>query len=1092
MTRRLRLFIPILFLSTIPAGVNAQNGASVLISEFASRGASSASDEFVELYNPAAYDVEMSGWKLQYKSQSGSTWQDYGTLPPGAAIRAHGFYLLGSNGYAGAAAADFTWGASGLADNGHVRILDAAAAEVDRVGYGTAVDPKISAAPSIGGSATNNSVERKASISSTAATLAAGGAEEKAGNMYNSNDNGADFLLQTNGRNPQNSASPIEPYSADGTGSAYCTRKTIASSQPANLQFVFRPSPADPISEMKIVVPAGFAWSRSASAVLVDPHLSATVAVLQDTILFQSLSFLADSVTITLQIGSTPPATGMSSFRFYTRGVDRLVEIQNSPSILVLGPPVPILEARENDPNGVPLKLGAYVTVEGFVTVANQFGGPSCMQDATAGIALFQSSFSQAVAIGDEVVITGRVEQYNGLTELTDVTLHAKPSTGNRVQPVVVTVNDILYDGQNGSEQYESRLVRIDNVAVNTAVWTVSGAGTNYKINSGSDQMDLRVDNDVDFANQPAPAGIFDVVGVLGQYKSAPPYIGAYQLMPRMKADIIAAGPRIVSPPEEKEIGPTEVAIGWTTQETGSSYVRYGKTGSYEIGAFGQADSAYAHIVRLRNLEPATIYRSQAFSVAGPDTSFGPELIFSSASLNSTGAIDLYFNKSVDTRLAVGPPARGNENLASRLLDRIAAAKYSIDLCLYSLSGSVGADVATALLDAQARGVRVRVIAENDNANSTAMNRLRGAVPFITDAYDPINAGAGLMHNKFFVIDARDRSSDTDDRVITGSWNPTDDGTTSDAQNMIEIQDQALAITYTAEFDEMWGSGAQTPSQSASRFGARKRDNTPHRFIIGGVPCESFFSPSDRTTSRIASALSNASSSIQFCMLTFTRSDLSGVMKSRHASPAAVAVRGVMDNNVDTGNQYSFFASNGMDVLLKPASMTGFLHHKYAIVDAERWDAGTLVITGSHNWSSSAETINNENTLIIHSGAVANQYLQEFAARYAEAGGTAKIPTGVDAEPPGAPGALLLPQNYPNPFAERTMFAPALPAGATGAGWTLCLYDRLGRKVLDLTSRLRGGAPVAVGREELPGPGVYYYRLSGPGVAASRKMILLR
>ncbi|MCU0613306.1 MAG: hypothetical protein MUE60_16160, partial [Candidatus Eisenbacteria bacterium] len=45
------------------------------------------------------------------------------------------------------------------------------------------------------------------------------------------------------------------------------------------------------------------------------------------------------------------------------------------------------------------------------------------------------------------------------------------------------------------------------------------------------------------------------------------------------------------------------------------------------------------------------------------------------------------------------------------------------------------------------------------------------------------------------------------------------------------------------------------------------------------------------------------------------------------------------------------------------------------------------VITGSHNWSSSAETTNDENTLIIHSPVIANLYLQEFAARYHAAGG---------------------------------------------------------------------------------------------------------
>jgi phosphatidylserine/phosphatidylglycerophosphate/cardiolipin synthase-like enzyme len=42
------------------------------------------------------------------------------------------------------------------------------------------------------------------------------------------------------------------------------------------------------------------------------------------------------------------------------------------------------------------------------------------------------------------------------------------------------------------------------------------------------------------------------------------------------------------------------------------------------------------------------------------------------------------------------------------------------------------------------------------------------------------------------------------------------------------------------------------------------------------------------------------------------------------------------------------------------------------------------VITGSHNWTTSATTINDENTLIIHDVDIANIYRQEFEARWSE------------------------------------------------------------------------------------------------------------
>jgi hypothetical protein len=56
------------------------------------------------------------------------------------------------------------------------------------------------------------------------------------------------------------------------------------------------------------------------------------------------------------------------------------------------------------------------------------------------------------------------------------------------------------------------------------------------------------------------------------------------------------------------------------------------------------------------------------------------------------------------------------------------------------------------------------------------------------------------------------------------------------------------------------------------------------------------------------------------------------------------------------------------------------MHNKYAVVDHVEPLSDPIVITGSHNWSSSAENVNDENTLFIHDARVANLYYQEFVA----------------------------------------------------------------------------------------------------------------
>ncbi|MCB0772692.1 MAG: T9SS type A sorting domain-containing protein, partial [Flavobacteriales bacterium] len=62
----------------------------------------------------------------------------------------------------------------------------------------------------------------------------------------------------------------------------------------------------------------------------------------------------------------------------------------------------------------------------------------------------------------------------------------------------------------------------------------------------------------------------------------------------------------------------------------------------------------------------------------------------------------------------------------------------------------------------------------------------------------------------------------------------------------------------------------------------------------------------------------------------------------------------------------------------------GLLHHKYAILDQGTLTTDPRVATGSHNWTASAETVNDENTLIIHDARVANLFFQEWSARHSD------------------------------------------------------------------------------------------------------------
>jgi len=742
---------------------------------------------------------------------------------------------------------------------------------------------------------------------------------------------------------------------------------------------------------------------------------------------------------------------------------------------------------KRKEANGMHTLLGKWAVVKGVVTASNEFGIPAYLQDTTGGLAVYDASVADSVQRGDEIVVLGLVAPYNELFELVPAALLEKVSEGNSFDTLVVTAAQI--NAQGADEPYEGRLVRINSItavtyngspATNWAI--VSGTGTNYKVNDGSGQLaEVRVNSRTNLANTAISNYPFDIVGVLSQFNAF------YQLLPRSIDDIIVegAGPRILSaPPYESDITPAAMTIRWQTDVPGTSLVRFGTTTAY---GSTRGDTAYVtdHAVTLDSLQPATIYNIQLSCTNAAGTTNSQNYIVSTASLTSSGTVNVYFNKSVNTSLSRGEAAQGNVDFPARLITRINAATYSIDISLYSLSGTVGSTIATALINAKNRGVAVRVIGEKDNQSTVPWTTLKNAgIPVIDDSYDALNLGIGLMHNKFFVFDNRDTTSDADDWVWTGSWNCTDPGTTNDLQNVIEIQDKALANAYTVEFNEMWGSPTMTPNASASRFGARKYDNTPHRFVINGTPVSLYFSPSDRTTSRIISAISGAQYSVGFCLLSFTRSDITNALATKEY--AGLRVHGVMDNNTDQGTQFDTLNALGIDTRLDVNG--AYLHHKYCIVDAEGPGANAVTVTGSHNWSSNAENSNNENTLIVHSDRIANLYLQEFAARYQESGGTDLIAVGVEEEEGAIPTQTMLEQNYPNPFNPLTNVDFRLTIGGPVK---VNVVDLLGREVSVLVDQVMSpGTYRFTWDASAFSSGVYFYRLKAGSFTQTKQMVL--
>jgi len=878
----------------------------------------------------------------------------------------------------------------------------------------------------------------------------------------------------------------------NGVGAVTVYPDTLMGGESTILQITYYPDAQLTINAIRIIVPPQFIWSHSTNDVTIA-NMTATLTVIGDTIYLTNINIPSDSATITVHNIVPPDSTGLYLLRVQSRITD-YGDVLPIPVLVVFGLPVPIATITENDSIGVPLSLGQLVTIQAIVTVGNEFRSPSFVQDNSGAMAVFGSEISKALVPGDEVTLSGIVSQYNGLTELTDAILHTVISSGNFITPILVTCSDLFSDGENGIELYEGMLARLNVVTVGDtsgnpiSTWAVSGSGTNYRLFDLTGEVDIRVDADVDFVGTPAPQGTFDIIGVVGQYRTSSPFIGGYQLLPRFGIDILAIGPIIATEPYESDIEEDAITINWATVLPGTSRVRYGQTTEYELGIVAPDDILRtSHAVWISSLSAATVYHMQAFSVADSDTSFAADLIVSTASPEATtGAINVFFNRDIYTGVSTGEDALGNQNLTERLLTRINNAERSIDAAIYNLNGTPGDAIAAGLVSAKQRGLQVRVICEADNRDNPPFGLLEAnGITVIDDRFDPGNDGTGFMHDKFFVIDYHGGNPESV-WVWTGSWNPTEFQTTVDYQNSIEIQDVALAGAYTLEFNEMWGSDTDLPDSASSRFGFRKRDNTPHRFVLGGVPAECYFSPGDRTTYHIENAIARAERDIAFALFSFTLSEIAEVLVDEFAS--GEVVRGVMENE-DSPEQFSYLAANGIDVHREPSG--NLLHHKYAVVDGTKGLYGPQwVVTGSQNWSFNGENRNCENTLIIESIRVANLYLQEFAARYYEAGGADSISVSVKPADHRAPTTFLVEQNYPNPFNPQTRIRYQIPRSELVS---VLVFDVLGRKVGTLVNERQNA-----GRYELEfdgrsfASGVYFVQVKAGRFIDRRKMLLVR
>ena len=322
----------------------------------------------------------------------------------------------------------------------------------------------------------------------------------------------------------------------------------------------------------------------------------------------------------------------------------------------------------------------------------------------------------------------------------------------------------------------------------------------------------------------------------------------------------------------------------------------------------------------------------------------------------------------------------------------LGGAQTSLDLALYDfdLEQETAKLVAAALLEAQSRGVKVRLAFNVDHAKPIPEPPPPDADPDILDNLDvPTKRILGvpdLMHHKYVVRDGAD--------VWTGSTNWTDDSWSREENVIVVVHSADVADRYTEDFDQIW----ETEIVEQTGF------VEPNPIRVGDAKVRAWFSPGhgEALATRIAHRIAKSKKRIRICSPVMTSGPVLGAL-AEAVSDGKCDVTGVVDATQMKG-VFHQWQLNGNSEWKMPAirrifgegRFTGknsmpygqgdvhdFMHAKVVVAD-------DYLFTGSYNLSHSGER-NAENVLEVEEAELADQlaaFVDEVRALY----GAAPIP----------------------------------------------------------------------------------------------------
>lgn len=130
------------------------------------------------------------------------------------------------------------------------------------------------------------------------------------------------------------------------------------------------------------------------------------------------------------------------------------------------------------------------------------------------------------------------------------------------------------------------------------------------------------------------------------------------------------------------------------------------------------------------------------------------------------------------------------------------------------------------------------------------------------------------------------------------------------------------------------------------------------------------FSPGSDCKKLILDTIREATHKLDVCVFTISDDTISDALKA--AFDRGIEVRILTDNLKvsDEGSDIEYLYNSGIDIRIDRSE--NHMHHKFMVAD------GLVTITGSYNWTRSAEKYNQENVIWINDEQFSSSFLSEF------------------------------------------------------------------------------------------------------------------